>query len=504
MSRRSIAVPMVMLFVLASVPLKAWAEDPVSIRQLKREMDQIKAEREQERKQLEELEKKIDELQSSNQKLQKTTTTLEQANKQLSTQTTQSIAQMQKKLSPEGFDSLVGNYLGEHQVTLAGAAGGSFIYDHQAQTNTFTLDFEPIALYRLNDWLLFEGTVEASLDPGTGASFDLPVATAQIFLNKYMEINAGIFDQPFGDWYEDQSAMWVNPFITAPLLYGAEAIVPPTDIGVQLRGGVQWGELGQDADYTVWVSNGPTFESSPGVNVLPAPVIGETIAGPDNIAVQSNTRGFGGRFRVYPLPVDAGWGRLELEASTFDGKWDNGFWYYSWGVGFAYREGPFRTRGEWVEAYRQMPSAASLGAGAYPGCCGHDNRQGWYWQAGYFLYGIPHPDLGAFEQYFDRTEALIRYSGVNQRSVVAEDISTTPSFGFNGSPAVFAPHSREVALGLDYWIAPSIVWQTEFDLELPEAGGTLYTFGGANRPLASAVGATTNDQAVLTQFTVGF
>lgn len=504
MWQRSTAVFMAALSVVVGLPLRARAEDPVSVRQLKREIDQIKAEREQERQQLEELEKKIDELQSSNQKLQKTATSLQQANKQLNTETTQSIAQIQKRLSPEGVDTIVENYLGQHQVTFAGAAGGAFIYDHQAQTNTFTLDFEPIALYRLNDWLMFEGTVEASLDPGTGASFDMPVATAQIFLNKYMEVNAGIFDSPFGDWYEDQSAMWVNPFITAPLLYGAEAVEPPTDIGVQLRGGLQWGDLGQDADYTAWVSNGPTFESSRGINVLPASVVGEALAGPNNIAVQSNTRGFGGRFRVYPLPIDAGWGRLELEASTFDGKWDNSLWYYSWGVGFAYRTGPFRTRGEWVEAYREMPSAVSLGAGAYPGCCGHDNRQGWYLQAGYFLYGIPHPNLGKFEPYFDKTEALIRFSGVNQRSVVAEDISSIPAFGFNGSPAVFSPHSREIALGLDYWIAPSIVWQTEVDFELPEAGGTLYTFGGVNTPLASGVGATTNDQAVLTQFTVGF
>ena len=49
-----------------------------------------------------------------------------------------------------------------------------------------------------------------------------------------------------------------------------------------------------------------------------------------------------------------------------------------------------------------------------------------------------------------------------------------PDFGLNGSPATYAPHSREVALGLDYWIAPSIVWQNEFDIELPRAGGTFF------------------------------
>ena len=59
----------------------------------------------------------------------------------------------------------------------------------------------------------------------------------------------GLFDQPFGDWYEAQSAVWVNRFVTAPLLYGVEAVVPPTELGLQLRGGLQWGALGQDGLY---------------------------------------------------------------------------------------------------------------------------------------------------------------------------------------------------------------------------------------------------------------
>ena len=80
-----------------------------------------------------------------------------------------------------------------------------------------------------------------------------------------------------------------------------------------------------------------------------------------------------------------------------------------------------------------------------------------------------------------------------------------PVQGFNGSPSVFSPHAREVALGLDYWLAPSIVWQTEVDFELPSRGGTLYNFvGSASTPTASGIGATTNDVAAMTQLTVGF
>jgi hypothetical protein len=57
-----------------------------------------------------------------------------------------------------------------------------------------------------------------------------------------------------------------------------------------------------------------------------------------------------------------------------------------------------------------------------------------------------------------------------------------------------------VALALDYWIAPSIVWQNEFDIELPRAGGAFVSPSGALTP----AGSIPNDHAFLSQFTIGF
>jgi hypothetical protein len=48
------------------------------------------------------------------------------------------------------------------------------------------------------------------------------------------------------------------------------------------------------------------------------------------------------------------------------------------------------------------------------------------------------------------------------------------------------------------------VWQTEFDLELPRAGGTLLSFNGKNQATGQNIGATPNDRAILTQFAIGF
>jgi hypothetical protein len=437
------------------------------------------------------LEEQLQQLRNQNAVLVHQADTLEISSEKLKADTAQlqdTQKQLQAGLSDEQFGSAINNYLGTHQFSWNGSISGSFIYDRGNNTNTFALAFQPLVIYRLNDWISAEGELDGLLPQGSNAQFALPVAMFQLFLNDYLQVNAGLFDQPFGDWYEAQSPAWVNRFVTAPLLYGAEAIIPPTELGVQLRGGLQWGALGQDLDYTSWVANGPGFSN------LPQPVVGQTLNPVNNIQINTNGKAFGTRIRFYPFPLDSNLGRLELGASTYNGKWLNGNWFNSWGIDYAYLNGNLQTRGEYVQTYRQMPGGAS-----------QDKRQGWYIQFGYFLQNLPLPNLPlGLDRYIQNLEPLVRYSGVNQRAVVAEDISTVPGIGFSGSPSIFTPHSREVALGIDYWIEPSIVLQTEFDMELPRAGGTLFSFNGSNTPTASPIGATPNDRAILTQFVIGF
>src|SRR5208282_1940032 len=213
----------------------AGAADSSELRQIKREIQKIKADEERERaldeKLIGDLEQKVGKLESQNRQLQ-------QSGEKLQTQTSQQYQELHEQISAgpssSEFARSFQDYLGTHQFTLNGGAGGDFIYDRQTATNTFTMLFEPIIFYRVTDWLLFEGTIEAALPVGSGADYELPVATAQIFLNDYMELVAGIFDQPFGDFYEDQSPIWVNRFVTTPLPYNVEPLVPPTDVGVQV------------------------------------------------------------------------------------------------------------------------------------------------------------------------------------------------------------------------------------------------------------------------------
>jgi hypothetical protein len=489
------------------------ATDAAALKEIRAEMRQLREERKHDREEIRSLESKVQQLETKDSRVETTTQQLRSTDQQLKEttlelqQTNLQVKTLQTKVdapvaAPQ-FSTAIDRYLGSHTFTITGAAGGNFIYDqqsgaldnlHHASQNSFFFDWEPMILYRPADWILFEGVFSAGFG-ANGTGTDLSTADFQIFLNKYMTVVAGLFDQPFGDWYENQSPMWVNRFVTAPLPFGVEPVVPPGELGIQLRGGMQWGALGQDFDYTVWGGNGPSFSSD---------VLGAAMSGPTAVASsETNGKSIGARFRIYPLPVDTNWGRLELGASTYNGKWANGNWLNSWGVDFNYFIGSLQTRGEWLSSYRQMPDGQAA-----------DNRQGWYVQAGYFLSGLKVPGLPeVINNYLRRFEPLVRYSGVNQRGVAIDDIQgatgvglggtqvgLVPDFGINGSPATYAPHSREVALALDYWIAPSIVWQNEFDIELPHAGGVFVSSTGAQTP----VGSTPNDHAFLSQFTIGF
>jgi hypothetical protein len=487
--------------------------DPETLRQISRELKQLEKDRSQDQQKIEKLENRVEELETENSRLKSSSTEI----KAQTTQTTELVKKIEEQqseasVSPQQFSNFFDRYLGTHTFTVTGAAGVNFIYDsqthpidgiHNASQNTFLLDWEPMILYRPNDWMLFQGVISTSFG-AAGTGTDLSTADFQIFLNDYVTLEAGLFDNPFGDWYEAQSPMWVNRFVTAPLPFGVEPVVPPAEIGLQIRGGMQWGEVGQDFDYTVWGGNGPNFSE---------PITGASMSSPTAIAFsQTNGKSFGGRFRVYPLPADSNLGRLELGVSTYNGKWMNGKWLTSWGVDFNYMKGHFQARGEWLQSYRQVPQGQLT-----------DNRKGGYIQAGYFLSGVNLSWLPQeLNKHIQRLEPLIRFSGVQQRAVAIDDIQgatgigmngiqvgLVPDFGLSGSPALYAPHSRELALALDYYISPSIIWQNELDFELPRSGGLFSCVKSSPAPCAAGspyapVGSVPNDHAFLSQFTIGF
>src|SRR5208283_2234119 len=232
------------------IPISSWSADTdgSSLREIKKEIKDLAADREQALQKIQRLEQRVEQLESENAQIKATNAQI----KTETVQTTEQVKTLQQSVeegpSPGGMAKAVQGYLGSHTFTLTGSAGMDYIADqqsgalaglpHQTQ-NSFFLDWEPMMLYRPNDWMLFEGVLGATFG-NNGTGVDLSDALIYLFPNDFTTIVGGLFDLPFGDWYEDQSPMWVNKFVSAPLPYGVEPVVPPSELGLQLRGGMQW------------------------------------------------------------------------------------------------------------------------------------------------------------------------------------------------------------------------------------------------------------------------
>jgi TolA-binding protein len=129
---------------------------------MQRQINTIKADESAERRRVEkderliqELEQQLQQLESRDATLSGQTHALEVTNNKLKADTAQlqdSQKQRAAGLSDEQFGSAMNRYLGSHQFTWNGSVSGSFIYDRGNNTNTFALAFQPLVIYRLNDW----------------------------------------------------------------------------------------------------------------------------------------------------------------------------------------------------------------------------------------------------------------------------------------------------------------------------------------------------------------
>jgi hypothetical protein len=416
-------------------PTPAGAEPDLrqELQALKGQLERDRLQMEQDRQRIEQLERQVGSVETKS----------EQKSKELEEKITK------QTLDQSTFGQYLDRFAGEHRLSITGYGFGTFDWQERANTNTFSAGFEPIFLYRLSDRLLFEGDLELKLED-TETSVDLEYAQVDYLLNDYMTVVAGKFLLPFGEFIERQHQVWINKLVSRPLPFreGDEGgLLPFSELGVQVRGAIPlgYGE-GTRAEYSLYVTNGPRFASEERGAFFEA-----------NNTDQNRAKGYGARVGVELLPYDAGLGRLRLGASTFDGQWgaQSKLWFTSWGVDTVYQNGPLALRGEYLQTRRAMPTSIP-----------DDKGEGWYIQAAYLLQALPVP-------YLDHTELIVRYSGQNQNALTSDALAA----GFLRNP-------RLVALGLDYWIAPSVVWKLEYDREMPARVG--------------------DSNALLTQFAVGF
>lgn len=432
---RKLAYSTIMLTVLGSLVLgrQCAAAEPLSeTKQFREEIRRLRNENERNRQRMEELERKVEQLEARG----------EQKQKELEGTVAKEV-ERQAAVAPRRY---LERYWGENRFVLTGWGAGAYEWHRNANTNTFTATLAPILLYRVTDRILFEAEPEFELKDDGDTEVNLEYAQTDIFLNDYATLVGGKFLLPFGEFIQQLHPAWINKLVSFPLPFQENeegGLLPFSDVGAQVRGGTRLlGREGINLDYTLFVSNGPRFESDE---------VGARFV--SNNVDANRGKGFGARLALFHQPPTSRFGNLKLGASSYDGKWDdrNDRWFTSWGVDATYRLDELELRGEYLQTRRDMPAPIP-----------RDRREGWYVQAAYKLARLQVPHLS-------RMEVIARYSGLNQRAVADEDLHS---------------HPRQMALGLNYWLTPSVVGKLEYDRDLPRDAA--------------------NDHAVRGQIAVGF
>ena len=149
-------------------------------------------------------------------------------------------------------------------VTLAGYGSASYSANPNSDfRNDFTASVSPILLYSMGEDLLFETELEFGLS-GELTTTTLEYAQIDYLGFERFIISAGKFLLPFGTFSERLHPTWINKLPTAPLLYGhghggvAEGSLLPvlSDVGLLVRYkapvGKKWA-----FDASGWISQGP-------------------------------------------------------------------------------------------------------------------------------------------------------------------------------------------------------------------------------------------------------
>jgi hypothetical protein len=327
---------------------------------------------------------------------------------------------------------------GTHNFIFGGYGTGR--YDASPQGNSFLASFNPIFLFGIRPNLLFEGELEIKLsrDDVTGQStVETNLETAQIdwIAHKYATVIFGKYLTPFGDFVEHRHMPWINKLVSnpLPLREGDEGgLLNFSDVGLQVRSAIPFGDRGQVLDYSIAISNGQSYESDE---------IGAGTA--DNFPDINGNKTLITRVGIRPFSYDSKIGQLRIGASVLKGKWDKTGTHNlrATGVDFEYQKKSLDFRGEYINLQRETPF-------------GLDRRSGWYAEMSYAFKNIDKPFL-------KNLEPIYRFSAQEQAGV----------------------HERQHSIGLDYWLTPSVVWKMEYTRERLVAGP--YT-NGAHLQLAYA------------------
>jgi|GEM_PF-352484 len=338
---------------------------------------------------------------------------------------------------------------------LAGYADATFLATKAAGedgTSSSNARFNPAFHFQYKNLILFEAESEISLTGDGETEFELEYAQADIFLHDNATLVLGQFLSPVGQFQERLHPTWINRMGNAPAGFGHDGVQPASEMGAMIRGGIALGSM--TGTYSFAIGNGPALSHE-------GSIIFEAKGSDDN-----SNKAVSGRLGLFPIPYfEVGGsflsGKISGEEHTETDEADeHGLALTNrkissllsehdehdelsptnstanlWGADAAYTRGPWDIRFEYLNVHRD-PIATSFEGSDGVELLPSLGLEAWYAQIAYRLSSLSE------NKTLQKFEPVIRYG----------------EFRVDGLEELAEEAAEErLDLGLNYWIAPSIV-----------------------------------------------
>ncbi|MDX1803397.1 MAG: porin [Alcanivorax sp.] len=322
--------------------------------------------------------------------------------------------------------------LAKFQVGGYGTAG--YTASDQAIDAFDPVAFNPIFEFQYGDDWLFAAELELEANEEGETETKLEFATATWLANDYMAIQVGKWLSPFGQFQDRLHPSWINKLPDAPVGYGEHGVLPLSEVGAQVRGGIPLGR--SIINYVVGVGNGPKLGDQ-----------GATTVG--LAADNNNNKSLTGRLGIIPVPnVEVGASFMNAKITGDDpagtpcdavGPGQACFAttgdYTLWGADVAITPGPLDLRGEYTHAQLKSINGRLAEGDNHTIVVPKTTWKIWYVQMAYQLRGLSE------SVWLDKWEPVVRYG---EMKVDGYD-------GFAGDA------QKRWDVGLNYLFTPTII-----------------------------------------------
>ncbi len=294
----------------------------------------------------------------------------------------------------------------ESRLFLSGYAKAEFRDVLNDGPSTFNVQFNPIFHFRLTDKLHFNAELEFELDDGGETEIELEFATIDYLATDWLTLSAGKFLTPFNVFGPKIHPTWINKMASRPVIYDKSGGVTGvlSDVGIMASGGTELWSEDSKWNYAVYLTNGAIGEED---GVLEF----------ENTPDADHDKAFGGRLGFLPIP------NLEVGFSGQTGKSRDQGRYNLIGADFWYSLAGFELRSEYSRAETDR------------------DRWGYYVQGAYDLGEHVRETTGLMGM-LGRMEPVVRW----------------------GETMGAGPNRQQVALGLVYWLYPSVPLKFTYEL----------------------------------------